>query len=108
MIQYGSGRYRRGASLIWYARGAGGRICDLPPKHLDMIAEAIIHAHPKYVTRPVRELLVSGRFIRSQHWQLRGVTLAQLRERQLLNSSRAYAIRRHKMITIMSTAPPTV
>ena len=108
MLQYGSGRYRRGASLIWYARGMGGRVCDLPPSHLDMIAEAVLYAHPKYVTRPVRELLVSGRYVRSRHWQLRDITVAQLRERQRKDSYRAFEVRRHKMVTIMSTTPPTV
>lgn len=79
--EYGRGTYVRGASMITYAHGAGGRICDLPPRYLDMVAEAIIHGHPRYVTHAVRELLVSGRFARSRHWQLRNLTLAELRLR---------------------------
>lgn len=79
--KYGQGIYMRGASMITYAHGAGGRICDLPPRYLDMVAEAIIYGHPRYVTHAVQELLVSGHFVRSRHRQLRSVTLAELRLR---------------------------
>lgn len=79
VIPWGTDVRRRGQSLVTYAHGAGGRICDLPGHYLDMVAEAIIHGHPKYVRRSVRELLVTGKFVRSVHPQLRDLTLAELR-----------------------------
>lgn len=78
---YGSGYYLRGGSMIAYASGAGGRVCDLPANYLDMIAEAVVTCHPEYVKPRVRELLVNGRFRRSEHPELAGVTLAELRRR---------------------------
>lgn len=85
---YGSGIYLRGASLIEFAHGAGGRICDMAPDHLDMVAEAIVHAHPEYLPHCVLELLVSGRYRSSQHRKMQGVTLAVLRRQHHLEAQR--------------------
>lgn len=92
-VPYGSDVYRRGASLVEYARGAGGRIDILSGGYLDLLAEAIVHVHPKTVSRRVRELLVSGRFRRSTHPQLRDVSLAELRRRATDQYTRDYARR---------------
>jgi hypothetical protein len=103
--QYGSGVRNRGSSMVWYARGSGGRFCDLPPYYLDMLAEAVRHVYPKELTRAVRELLVSGRFMRSNHPRLKHTTLEQLRNTAYVTDRAAYVVRRSKMIQIMSTRP---
>lgn len=90
LTAYGSSGKRRGVSIVDYARGAGGRIDALPAVYLDMIAESVLHGHPKYVTRTVRELLVNGRFARSRHPQLRDLSVADLRRIQRERSSRQY------------------
>lgn len=87
---YGSGHYMRGGSMIAYAAGAGGRVCDLPGHYLDMIAEAVATCHPEYVKPRVRELLVNGEFRRSTHPELIGVTLAELRRRHSDEYRRTY------------------
>lgn len=73
------GSRKRGALMVTYVNGLGGRALDLPSGYLDMAIHAVTHVHPKEVSTPVRELLVSGRFVRSSHRQLSGVTLAELR-----------------------------
>jgi hypothetical protein len=80
--------------MIDYARGMRGRVCDLSPNHLDMLAEAVLDAYPRYVTRPIRELLVSGRYRRSRHPLLANATLADVRRDAHLRGVRAYVRRR--------------
>jgi hypothetical protein len=74
--------------MIEYAQGAGGRICDMAPYHLDMLAEAVVDTHPERLPDMVCELLVSGRFRRSRHRLLAVLTLADLRRRNLERSNR--------------------
>ena len=85
---FGTGVRVRGASMIEYAYGAGGRIFDMAPSHLDMLVEAILDMHPARLPDRVCELLVSGRFRRSRHPQLRDLTLTGLRQRNLERSNR--------------------
>lgn len=91
---WGSGVHRRGASLIEYARGAGGRVDLLPGRYLDMIAEAVVYAHPRYVCWTTCELLISGRYVRSRHPKLRSLTIAELRADNAARNRRHYLRRR--------------
>lgn len=90
---WGTGVKRRGPGLIEYARGAGGRIDVLPTRYLDMVAEAVVHCHPECITQPMRELLVSGRYRRSQHPQLRDLSVADLRRIRSAHMAFIYARR---------------
>ncbi len=84
---------RTTAVVAEYAYGAGGRICDLPPRYLDAVAEAVVRRHPKNLDHRVAELLVNGRWRRSIHPQLRKLTLAEFREQVRNDAVRYYLAR---------------
>jgi hypothetical protein len=104
---WGSGKNQRGSNMINFARGSNGRMCDLSPGQLDMLAEAVVNAYPRYLTRPVRELLVSGRYRRSRHPLLRDATLADVREACRLRSVQMYARRKEMYPSARRRRKPT-
>lgn len=70
----------RTSSVVDYAQGLGGRICDLPPNYLDAVADALVIAHPSSINRrSVIYLLTTDGWRRSRHPLLRGVTPSQVR-----------------------------
>lgn len=98
---------RTTAIVAEYAVGAGGRICDLPARYLDAVAEAIIRRHPQSTDVRIVELMLGGRYRRSIHPLLRDVTLAEFRLRRCADSARYYrrrnAVRRgkpRKLVTV--------
>lgn len=70
---------RTTAIVADYAVGAGGRVCDLPPRYLDAIAESIVRRNPRNMDHRVVELLLGGRFRKSMHPQLVKHTIASFR-----------------------------
>lgn len=77
------------AIAVEYAVGAGGRICDLPPRYLDAIAEAVLRRNPRNLERRLVEQLINGRFRRSLHPQLVNHTVASFR-RERFNYATEY------------------
>lgn len=65
--------------ILWYAIGMGGRIDRLPPEYLDAISRSVLTAHPRsFNRRALLYCLVSGRFKRSVHPWLAGLTEDQV------------------------------
>jgi hypothetical protein len=106
LLFFGKRKIRRRYAIVDHAHAMGGRICNLSPSYLDLIADNIRHAVPIHISRDVQQLLVSGRYLRSQHRLLRDVTperLTEIFKIQNMSSSAARQRRREELAQVHST-----